>query len=459
MKGSDLRSQKIRKNDEAEFGKKRKSAQEIDEDDAPEDYKCAITLEVFKDPVTLVSSQLTYEREALEESLRLRPGVDPQTAAEFEGEPMIIENLTLRRAINAWRESKAKRPSRSESTALPNESSSLAPSPSCLTELWYPSAGSEKWIADVRFHVEGGEIGTLDRTKKIVLREELTTKNQIVLGGSCSTLLPRFSLGYLSVAGRDTKGAAKRIDGMRRHLRETGTALVQRLDGTEVVIAFVGGEANLLYVVYGGDAIDKLLREPSPPRRSRPAEAIEKTSAAVRSPSSRGEARSRGRRYQSQSSSSSSSDNSDNEGLYEGFLSDSDDQDDQAVKWMRQFGRKDNSTRAIHIGGTSLLAVVNRAARLEVKGKYGDFYDYLQFCRRHSNRCRLAQGRRPADQPPIFLQNFLRTLHKVDRVGDVARFIEEKPPPGPFRDPRASRLSASPRWRPGPPASTWTRFG
>mgnify|MGYP001978945402 CR=1 FL=1 len=70
------------------------------------------------------------------------------------------------------------------------------------------------------------------------------------------------------------------------------------------------------------------------------------------------------------------------------FLSDSDDQDDRAVTWMRQYGRKDRfERREPHpIRGDSLLDVAKCAARLAVKGKYGNWDDYLRFLHVHHNK-------------------------------------------------------------------------
>ena len=113
--------------------------------------------------------------------------------------------------------------------------------------------------------------------------------------------------------------------------------------------------------------------------------------------------------------------------LYEGFLSDSDDQDDRAVTWMRQFGRKARFERTTPhpIRGDTLLDVAKSAARLAVKGKYGNWDDYLRFLHRHSRRCRPPPGRTPEQQTPFLLRNFLKSLHEIDRVGDVARVIKE----------------------------------
>ena len=51
--------------------------------DVLEDACCPITLEVFRDPVTLAQSGITYERAALEDALARQPGVDPETRGPF----------------------------------------------------------------------------------------------------------------------------------------------------------------------------------------------------------------------------------------------------------------------------------------------------------------------------------------------------------------------------------------
>jgi len=129
----------------------------------------------------------------------------------------------------------------------------------------------------------------------------------------------------------------------------------------------------------------------------------------------------------SSSSSSSSSSSGSEAALYEGFHSDSDDQDDRAVAWMRRFGRKAHlePRRPAPIRGDSLLEVVKSAQRLNVVGKYGNWDDYLRFLHRHSRRCRPPPGRRPDEQTQFLLRNFLRTLHATDRRGLVDRIIRE----------------------------------
>ena len=88
-----------------------------DSEECPDDFKCSITLEVMRDPVLLVSSGITYERSSLMEALERRPGVDPQTNAAFDGPPVVAANVTLKRAIEAWR-SRPGRPAEEDSPPL-----------------------------------------------------------------------------------------------------------------------------------------------------------------------------------------------------------------------------------------------------------------------------------------------------------------------------------------------------
>ena len=53
----------------------------------PDDFRCALSLERFREPVILVQSGQTYERSDLLLALAARPGVDPQTNVRFDGEP------------------------------------------------------------------------------------------------------------------------------------------------------------------------------------------------------------------------------------------------------------------------------------------------------------------------------------------------------------------------------------
>ena len=70
----------------------------------PDDFRCALSLERFREPVILVQSGQTYERSDLLLALAARPGVDPQTNVRFDGEPQLVSKclrlpLAVRREI------------------------------------------------------------------------------------------------------------------------------------------------------------------------------------------------------------------------------------------------------------------------------------------------------------------------------------------------------------------------
>ena len=127
-----------------------------DSDECPDDFKCSITLEVMRDPVLLVSSGITYERSSLVEALERRPNVDPQTNAAFDGPPVVAANVTLKRAIEAWR-SRPGRPAEEHSPPL--------------TALQWREAQSDPldWVADVAWEIEGaGSAAALAATSELV---------------------------------------------------------------------------------------------------------------------------------------------------------------------------------------------------------------------------------------------------------------------------------------------------
>eukprot|EP01026_Neomeris_dumetosa_P055907 TRINITY_DN509_c0_g1_i2.p2 TRINITY_DN509_c0_g1~~TRINITY_DN509_c0_g1_i2.p2 ORF type:complete len:197 (-),score=23.19 TRINITY_DN509_c0_g1_i2:2489-3079(-) len=74
--------------------------------DDPLDLCCPITQELFKDPVLLVNSGHTYEREAIEQWLTgERRRTDPitgQTLSEF----VLVPNFAVRKAVDLWRKCK-----------------------------------------------------------------------------------------------------------------------------------------------------------------------------------------------------------------------------------------------------------------------------------------------------------------------------------------------------------------
>ncbi len=89
--------------------------------DVLEDACCPITLEVFRDPVTLAQSGISYERAALEDALARQPGVDPETNKEFDGAPTIVANHTLRRLIASLSAKRDKKVDDEDDAAATNE--------------------------------------------------------------------------------------------------------------------------------------------------------------------------------------------------------------------------------------------------------------------------------------------------------------------------------------------------
>ena len=69
----------------------------------PIDFLCPISREIMEEPVILVQSAQTYERQQIQIALAIRPSVDPKTNARFEGEPQLIPNIQLRGVIEQWR--------------------------------------------------------------------------------------------------------------------------------------------------------------------------------------------------------------------------------------------------------------------------------------------------------------------------------------------------------------------
>jgi len=85
-------------------------------------FRCPLCGELMTDPVILISSGESFERAALSQALKERPGQCPKTGAEFRGAPKLAPNNTLKRAVDAWR-AHLKRPrddaSRDESPPRP----------------------------------------------------------------------------------------------------------------------------------------------------------------------------------------------------------------------------------------------------------------------------------------------------------------------------------------------------
>ncbi|KAH8063361.1 hypothetical protein JL722_2529 [Aureococcus anophagefferens] len=231
----------------------------------PRPSGACITLEVMRDPVLLVSSGITYERSSLMEALERRPGVDPQTNAAFDGPPVVAGNITLKRAIEAWR-SRPGRPAEENSPPL--------------TVLQWREAQSDPldWVADVAWEIEGA--GRRRRaTSELVLAPERSTRHDVVLHGESTALLPLVSRGIVRVRGREVPRGARRLEGLRLHLRTSGMAFLAKVALSSEVVALVGGNDNLLFALYGGDAARQLLPPPEeaapmlaepPPSSNRP---------------------------------------------------------------------------------------------------------------------------------------------------------------------------------------------
>ena len=69
----------------------------------PDNFRCAITLEIMDDPHILVQSGMTYEKKAIQHALIENPNMDPMTGP-FEGEAKLVPNYGLRGVIQQWRE-------------------------------------------------------------------------------------------------------------------------------------------------------------------------------------------------------------------------------------------------------------------------------------------------------------------------------------------------------------------
>ena len=90
---------------------------------------------------------------------------------------------------------------------------------------------------------------------------------------------------------------------------------------------------------------------------------------------------------------------------------------------MRQHGR-DPRIAPARIAASTLLEACVQCQRLSVKGKYGNWDDYLRFLHRFSRRCRPPPGREPAAQTPFVQRNFLQTLHVKDRSHAIERLLK-----------------------------------
>lgn len=77
----------------------------MNEKDIPEDYKCPITLEIMRDPVSTING-FTYERRAIEESILIKE-VEPMTNLPLSS-TILLPNTRLKEEIDNFRVSDKK---------------------------------------------------------------------------------------------------------------------------------------------------------------------------------------------------------------------------------------------------------------------------------------------------------------------------------------------------------------
>ena len=68
---------------------------------APDEFCCPITSECMRDPVMVVATGMTYEREAIAEWL-CEHDIDPSTGIKLGENKQLAPNVALRKAIDAW---------------------------------------------------------------------------------------------------------------------------------------------------------------------------------------------------------------------------------------------------------------------------------------------------------------------------------------------------------------------
>jgi len=73
----------------------------------PDDFRCAITLELMENPYILTQSGHTYEKKAIQHALVERPDTAPYTNKRFEGEANLVPNHQLRGAIQQGKQQQA----------------------------------------------------------------------------------------------------------------------------------------------------------------------------------------------------------------------------------------------------------------------------------------------------------------------------------------------------------------
>jgi hypothetical protein len=69
----------------------------------PDEFYCPISQECMRDPVIVVETGMTYEREAIVEWLSSND-IDPSTGVELGQRKLLAPNVALRKLIAAWRE-------------------------------------------------------------------------------------------------------------------------------------------------------------------------------------------------------------------------------------------------------------------------------------------------------------------------------------------------------------------
>ena len=68
---------------------------------APDEFCCPITSECMRDPVMVVATGMTYEREAIAEWL-CEHDIDPSTGIKLGENKQLVPNVALRKMIDAW---------------------------------------------------------------------------------------------------------------------------------------------------------------------------------------------------------------------------------------------------------------------------------------------------------------------------------------------------------------------
>ena len=68
---------------------------------APDEFCCPITSECMRDPVIVVATGMTYERDAIVEWLS-EHDIDPSTGIKLGENKLLTPNVALRKVIDAW---------------------------------------------------------------------------------------------------------------------------------------------------------------------------------------------------------------------------------------------------------------------------------------------------------------------------------------------------------------------